>query len=130
RRGGAAELAGRVREVHRRKYRQMDQGDQVRGHQAAVIDARSIMSRRAEQRATRTAVDFWAQPVRPWTGSGSRTKKRVSVAAVSRFRRHWIPSSTRLSEWVLTISDRRHGHAEQVCRGDPSLFESDDDRRS
>jgi tripartite tricarboxylate transporter family receptor len=33
----AAELAGRVRQVHCRKYRQMDQGDQVRGHQAAVI---------------------------------------------------------------------------------------------
>src|SRR5215813_4793127 len=36
-----------------------------------------------------------------------------------------MPSSTRLLEWVLTINDRRHGHAEQVCRGDPSQFQSD-----
>ena len=53
RRGGAAELAGRVRQVHRRKYRQMDEGDQVRGHQAAVISGtfgRSITFRSREAR--------------------------------------------------------------------------------
>src|SRR6516162_2277305 len=37
----------------------------------------------------------------------------------------WIPSSTRLSKWVLTISERRRGHAEQVRRCDPSKFQSD-----
>ena len=40
RRGGGVELAGRVCQVHRRKCRQMDEGDQVRGHQAAVIPGR------------------------------------------------------------------------------------------
>jgi hypothetical protein len=37
-----------------------------------------------------------------------------------------MPSSTRLSEWVLTISDRRHGHAKQVCRGDPCCLDEVD----
>ena len=36
-----------------------------------------------------------------------------------------MPSSTRLSEWILIISDRRHGHAKQVRRGDPPQFQSD-----
>src|SRR5215468_2732078 len=47
------------------------------------------------------------------------------VAAVIPSAERWMPSSTRLSEWILTISDRRHGHAKQVCRGDPSQFQSD-----
>jgi len=35
-----ASFARRVRQIHRPKYRQMDQGDQVRGHQAAGSGAR------------------------------------------------------------------------------------------
>jgi hypothetical protein len=35
--GGAAQHARRVRRFIAEKHRQMDQGDQVRGHQAAVI---------------------------------------------------------------------------------------------
>src|SRR5262245_50061354 len=88
-------------------------------------------------------------PVRPSTTVYGqvpvRRKKRVSVAAGSQLsvvilppalslpRGHvgmrvatvipsaerWMPLSSRLSEWVLTISDRRHGYAKQVRRGDP-----------
>src|SRR5215813_11435930 len=47
------------------------------------------------------------------------------VAAVIPSAERWMPSSTRLSEWILTISDRRRGHAKQVRRGDPSQFQSD-----
>src|SRR5262245_28445213 len=42
------------------------------------------------------------------------------VATVTPSAKRWI--STGLSEWVLTISDRRHGHAKQVRRRDPRNF--------
>src|SRR5215471_21230150 len=50
---------------------------------------------------------------------------RDRLAAVIPSAERWMPSSTRLPSGFLIISDRRHGHAKQVRRGDPPQFQSD-----